>query len=143
MLEDKQAVNANSQGRMHPPSFFVPYYSSGPPLSRTLSTTSDASDTSNDADLDRLAAKLDPTISLRALLQVIEAHRSLQDARIIQVDSYQNAKIPFHRFIILQLEREGRKQIWLRIDRRRDKTKTIGNFAWKAGTSPANDRVSC
>lgn len=116
--------------------------SSAPPRSRAMSTTSLTSGFSSDTFLNHDPNQPDPTISLRTVLDVIKRHRSLQEARIIRVDSYQNSAIPYHRFIILQLEREGREQIWLRIDRRRDKTWSLLNFALNAGTSPANDRVS-
>lgn len=111
-------------------------------LSRTFSRILLRS-VSTDSFLQHHPDQIDPTIPLHSLLDVIKRHPSLQDARIVQADSYRRAKLPRHRFIILQLEREGRDQIWLRIDRRRDKTRGFANFALNAGTSPANDRVSC
>lgn len=84
----------------------------------------------------------DPTVPLRTLLEVIKHHRSLQDSCIIRVDSFLRGGPLRHRFIILQLEREGRELIWLRIDRRRDKRRNLLKFAMGAGTTPANDRVS-
>lgn len=98
---------------------------------------------STDTFLNRNAAQIDHTIPLRSLLATIKRHRSLQDARIIRVDSYRNNGPARHRFIILQLEREGRQQLWLRVDRRRDRRQSVLIFVLNAGTSLANDRVSC
>lgn len=120
-------------------------YSSSPStfsLSRMVSRISILSIFSRDTFLSSNSDRVDQTISLRTLLDVIKRHRSLQEARIIQVDSYRNYGPAHHRFIVLQLEREGREQIWLRIDRRRDKRRSVLNFTIDAGTSPANDRVS-
>lgn len=125
-----------------PSNYGLSFSSPSAPRSRAMSTTSFASGFSNDTFLSHDPNQSDPTISLHTVLDVIKRHRSLQEARIIRVDSYQNSVIPYHRFIILQLEREGREQIWLRIDRRRDKTWSLLNFALNAGKSPANDRVS-
>lgn len=119
------------------------FSSSRTSLSRTLSRISLRGVFSTDSFLSPYPNQVDPTISLRILLDVIKRHRSLQDARIVRVDSYRNSGPAQHRFIVLQLEREERQQIWLRIDRRRDKTRSLLNFAINAGTSPANDRVSC
>lgn len=47
-----------------------------------------------------------------------------------------------HRFIILRLERDDNKVIWLRIDRRRDKSQGMLGFIAAGATSPANDEVS-
>lgn len=111
-------------------------------LSRTFSRISFRSVFSTDSFLVQYPEPVDPTISLHSLLDVIKRHRSLQDARIVRVDSYRNSGPAQHRFIVLQLEREGRQQIWLRIDRRRDKGQSLLLFAINGGTSPANDRVS-
>lgn len=97
---------------------------------------------STDSFLHQDPYQVDPTISLRTLLDVIKRHRSLQDARIVQIDSYRNSGSAQHRFIILQLEREGRQQIWLRVDQQRDKRQSLLIFAIRAGKSSANDRVS-
>lgn len=98
---------------------------------------------STDTFLSRDPNQLDPTISLSSLLEVIARHRSLQDARIIRADSYQkfNGRV-VHRFIILELERDERQTIWLRIDRRRDESKGILDFVANGATAPSDDRVS-
>lgn len=83
------------------------------------------------------------TISLHDLFDVINRHRSLQHARILQADSYQksNGRVT-HRFIVLELERDGRERIWLRVDRRRDQNEGMLNFLARGAISPANDQVS-
>lgn len=133
-----------TQALEQPPSIYGPSSSSPSAslLSRTLSRVSLISAITTDTFLNRDTTREDPTIPLRTLLDIIKRHRSLQDARIVQVDSYRRPKLPRHRFTVMQLEREGRDQIWLRIDRRRDKRRSFLNFAINAGTSPANDRVS-
>lgn len=89
---------------------------------------------------------LDPTITLLKLLDTIGRHRSLQYARIVEASSYQpiNRGVK-HRFIILELEREERQRIWLRIDRRIQKTGPLSAVRSVGGgpKSLADDRVSC
>lgn len=124
-------------------SIYGPSFSpSASPLSRTMSRLSLVTKVSKDTFLNRDPALADPTIPLHILLDVIKRHRSLQEARIVQADSYRNSGPAQHRFIVLQLERDGRDQIWLRIDRRRDRKRSLLNFAINGGTTPANDRVS-
>lgn len=86
---------------------------------------------------------LDPTIPLTSLLDVLSRHRSLQEARIVQADSYQqfNGRV-VHRFIILELEREGRQKIWLRIDRLRNESTGLFSFVANGARAPSDDRVS-
>lgn len=107
-----------------------------------MSRLSLATKVSKDTFLNRDPALVDPTIPLHILLDVIKRHRSLQEARIVQADSYRSSGPAQHRFIVLQLEREAREQIWLRIDRQRDMKRSLLNFALNVGTTPANDRVS-
>lgn len=108
-----------------------------------MSRVSLASVASTDTFLSRDPNQLDPTISLSLLLDVIARHRSLQDARIIRADSYQkfNGRV-VHRFIILELERDERQKIWLRIDRRRDESTGLLSFVANRATAPSDDRVS-
>lgn len=82
-------------------------------------------------------------IPLHDLFHVINRHRSLQHARILQADSYKqwNGRVT-HRFIVLELERDGREKIWLRIDRGRDPNGGFLHFFTHAGTAIANDEVS-
>lgn len=109
------------------------------PLARTLSRISLASALSTDTFLERGS---DPTMPLRDLLDVIERHRSLQHARIVCAQSYQrfNGRVT-HRFIILELEREGRQQIWLRIDRGRVESEGLLRFVRRGAIGDADDRV--
>lgn len=81
--------------------------------------------------------------SLVELLEVIRRHRSLQDARIVCAEAYKqwNGRV-MHRFIILELEREGREQIWLRIERGREKGQSLLNFLARRATARADDQVS-
>lgn len=109
-------------------------------ISRTISRTSIRTVASVDTFLSN---KSEPTVTLRALLDVINRHPSLQRARIVRADSYQKftGRVT-HRFIILELQREGRQTIWLRIDRERASDRSVLNFVANKGTSLANDRVS-
>lgn len=111
----------------------------GVPLSRTFSRISLATVASTDTFLNHSA---DPRIPLRELLDVISRHRSLQHAQIVRADAYQgfNGQV-IHRFIILELERDGRQKIWLRIDRGREKG-SVRKFLAEGATSLAADRVS-
>lgn len=113
----------------------------GPLLSRTSSRTLIQTLASTDTFL-APASGLDPTIPLRHLLDIINRHRSLQEAHIVRVDAYRrfNGQV-VHRFIILELERENRQKIWLRIDRKREKGKIL-KFLAERGSGLANDRVS-
>lgn len=114
-----------------------------PSISRTMSRVSLASVASTDTFLSRDPNQLDPTISLSSLLDVIARHRSLQDARIVRADSYQKfTGRVVHRFIILELERDERQKIWLRIDRRRDESTSLLSFITNRATAPSDDRVS-
>lgn len=107
-----------------------------------MSRISLSSGLSRDTFLDPNLDQEDPTISFIALLDVIRRHRSLHDAHIVRVDSYKKNGLARHHFIVLQLEREGRRQIWLRIDRRRDEKRSLVHFTVNGGTPPANDRVA-
>lgn len=81
--------------------------------------------------------------SLVELLEVIRRHRSLQDARIVCAEAYKlfNGRV-VHRFIILELERDGRQQIWLRIERGREEGQSVLNFLARRATARADDQVS-
>ncbi|KAF8327761.1 uncharacterized protein EI90DRAFT_3126783 [Cantharellus anzutake] len=51
--------------------------------------------------------------------KVIEKHLSLQSARIVSTSCYsQYRAILLHRFLILELRRPGKRDVWLRIERR-------------------------
>lgn len=112
-------------------------------LPRTFSRISLASGFSTDTFLSRDLNQLDPTIPLSSLLDVISRHRSLQHARIVQADSYHkfNGRV-VHRFIVLELERDDRQTIWLRIDRRRDESLGLLSFVANRAKAQSDDRVS-
>lgn len=80
---------------------------------------------------------------LEHLCRMISAHSALQSARIVFTECYSRS-IGFgivHRFLILGLEREGRKRIWLRLDRRPSKTIRTWQFILAGGSTGANDTV--
>ena len=62
------------------------------------------------------------TLNLTELCDVINRHRSLQNASIVSAEGYCRSigrTGIVHRFIVLELERDGRQRIWLCIDRQR------------------------
>jgi hypothetical protein len=73
--------------------------------------------------------------------QVIEKYIWLQTARIISTSCYYlDRNFIRHRFLILQLQRLGKKDIWMRIDRKAG----LGIFSLvrKGGKTRATDTVS-
>ena len=84
------------------------------------------------------------TLNLTELCDVINRHRSLQNASIVSAEGYRRS-IGYtgivHRFIVLELERDGRQRIWLRIERQRGRENPI-MFIARLATSPANDQVN-
>ena len=84
------------------------------------------------------------TLNLTELCDTINRHRSLQNASIVSAEGYCRSighTGIVHRFIILELERDGRQRIWLRIDRRRGRESPM-RFITRVATSPANDQVN-
>lgn len=80
---------------------------------------------------------------LKQLCSLIESHPTLQNAQIISVECFSESIFVriHHRFLILELEREGKKNIWLRLDRRRAKIDGTIKFLRGRGTTRANDTV--
>lgn len=78
-----------------------------------------------------------------ALCDMIHRHRSLQHAGITSAESYRvfNGRV-MPRYLVLELERDGRQRIWLRIDLRMAENESKISFAIKGGRSSANDEVS-
>lgn len=77
-------------------------------------------------------------MDLSELLQTIADRQSLRNAEICSVEQYYTwTGTVWHRFLILELNREERKAIWVRLDRHRG-----GGLKdlW-AGTAPAHDEV--
>lgn len=82
------------------------------------------------------------TLKFNALCDVIHRHRSLQHARIISAEGYKTTNgVVVHRYLVLELERDGRQPIWLRIDRRIAENENPIRFLVTGGRSSANDEV--
>jgi hypothetical protein len=74
------------------------------------------------------------------LCDVVKQHRSLMQAEILSTECYtESSRGVVHRFLILELRREGRKDIWLRLDRRPGSS--ISQLVLNAGTVRAKDTV--
>lgn len=83
-------------------------------------------------------------LTLNNVCDYIDHNDSLRTAEIISTECYrQQAGAVRHRFIILELQRHGRKGEWLRLDRRRGEGVSILQFFAGSGTTKANDRVRC
>jgi hypothetical protein len=107
-------------------------------LSRTL--TMDTIDTYDSTDT-FLSDGLIRSLKLSDLCKVIRKHRSLQHARIVAAEGYARSMGSVtHRFLLLKLERTGRRPIWLRIDRRRVKGNMF-RFISRMGISEPDDSV--
>jgi hypothetical protein len=80
------------------------------------------------------------TMSVLQLCDVVQQHRSLRQAKILSTECYtESTRGVVHRFLVLELHREGRKDICLRIDRR--PSGSILRLLRTAGNSPAKDTV--
>lgn len=76
------------------------------------------------------------------MCDLVTKHKSLQRARIVSAECYaEKLGVVMHRFVILELKREGRKDIYLRLDRRRERNISTLNFLAASGTSLSNDTV--
>ncbi|KAF8320416.1 hypothetical protein DL93DRAFT_2164033 [Clavulina sp. PMI_390] len=72
----------------------------------------------------------------------IDESRALQGAQVISFEGYSEpAGVVTHRFVVLHLRRDGRKDIWMRLDRRRGQGVSPSRFLFGSGTTQANDRV--
>lgn len=66
----------------------------------------------------------------------------MQQAEITLSESYSEwTGTVIHRFLILELQRPRRKNIWLRIDRQRAQDVNVLRFLAARATTPANDVV--
>lgn len=82
-------------------------------------------------------------LSIAELCELIEERHSLQQANIVMTESYkQHTGGIVHRFLVLELEREGKKPVWLRLDRRLGKDVSKMSFILASGVTNANDTVS-
>jgi hypothetical protein len=79
-------------------------------------------------------------LTLDGLCHTIDNHPSLQTARILSTAVYvePNALMAPHRCIVMHIERDARREIWLRLDRR--PTSRIA-LVTRLGSTRANDQV--
>lgn len=81
-------------------------------------------------------------LELRELCGLINTRRSLADAKILSVECYrQRIGVINHRFLLLHLQREERKDMYLRMDRRAAEGVNLMAFAKASGQTPARDEV--
>lgn len=97
-------------------------------------------DSSDSIDLDGQTR----SFTLGQLCDFILKHPSLDSARINMCCSYLQRSALFipHRFLILRLQRTGRRDVWLRLDRRRSAEVGLAAFSSELGVTRANDTVS-
>lgn len=81
-------------------------------------------------------------LDLSELCDLIAARSSLARAEIVSAECYvQRIGLINHRFLILHLRREGRKDIYLRIDRRAARDVSLTELVWASGQTHAQDEV--
>lgn len=69
---------------------------------------------------------------------------SLERAKILSVECYKERQSRFgvlHRTLIFHLQRSGRSDVWLRVDRFRSEDVPLPVFALRGGKTDANDVV--
>lgn len=82
-------------------------------------------------------------LSVPELCELIQQRQSLQQAVIKMTEGYKgHIAGVVHRFLVLELEREGRKWMWLRLDRRLGKNVSGMSLILASGVTSANDTVS-
>lgn len=111
------------------------------PRSRGSDSLSVFSTSSRDSvDLDGHSRRF----TLEQLCDFIAKHPSLASAQIITCSSYMQRSLFLvtHRFLVLRLHRARRKDVWLRLDRRRSTEVGLVDFSSDLGVTPANDVVS-
>lgn len=85
---------------------------------------------------------------LEHLCRLISSYPSLQDAEIVASACYTKRITSIvgiavlHRYLVLELRREGKKTIWVRLDRARSKASESRPFLRALGQTRANDVVS-
>jgi len=57
------------------------------------------------------------TITIKGLVKLIDEYDSLQSGEIISSEGYRE-HTPTHRFLVLELQRDQKKSIWVRLERR-------------------------
>lgn len=81
-------------------------------------------------------------LELSELCDLIEARDSLARAEIVSAECYvQRSGLWNHRFLILHLRREGRKDMYLRMDRRAANNISFTELVWTSGQTQARDEV--
>lgn len=83
------------------------------------------------------------TLPLATFCTLIDRCASLERAKILSVECYRertNLGV-LHRTLIFHLQRSGRTDVWLRIDRRRAEDVSIPALALRGGKTEANDVV--
>lgn len=82
-------------------------------------------------------------LSVSELCQLIQQRRSLQRAIITKTEGYaERSGSVVHRFLVVELKREGKKLICLRLDRRRGEGVSPISLISASGVTSANDTVS-
>lgn len=83
-------------------------------------------------------------IPLDHLCRLITSYPSLQDADIVASECYTKRIAPtvVHRYLVLELRREGKKTVWIRLDRTRFKAGGAMRFVRSGAQTKANDVVS-
>lgn len=81
--------------------------------------------------------------SLSLLCQLVDTYTTLQHAIIVCAECYtQNIAAQIvHRFLVLELRRDGKKTIWVRLDRRRSKLVNTRRFLFARASTQSNDTV--
>lgn len=82
-------------------------------------------------------------LTIDQLCELVKQEPELQNAEIVTTQTYamRNSRIK-HRFLLLEIYRPGKKTLWLRLDRRRDKKVTRAGLVSTAGTTDSCDQVS-
>ena len=74
-------------------------------------------------------------LSLSESCDLIRNYQSLQEAEIISSEGYVHRQ----RFLVFELQRDGKKPIWVTLDRRRSTKVSVLDFLCAAASTPAND----
>jgi len=81
-------------------------------------------------------------LELSELCDLIAARSSLARADIVSAECYvHRVGLINHRFLVLHLKREGRQDIYLRIDRRAARDISLTELVWASGQTRARDEV--
>lgn len=83
-------------------------------------------------------------VFLTHLCDMIDMYPTLQEAEVISTECYTTPiRLGIvHRFLLLELRRDGLKPIWMRLDRTRNKFTSRARFVLTGGQTRANDIVS-